>query len=159
MYAGETRVVRGGKKGSARQTYLYVYVDGKLTGKSLVGQHTLKAARDEILAVGTKRITGNGPTAAQAIARVLLAKRGWSDQYGCLVSMWNRESHWNIHATNPSSGAYGIPQALPGAKMSSAGPNWQNSAATQIKWGLDYIAARYHTPCEAWGLWQQQGWY
>ncbi len=158
MLTGETHVVRDGKRGKAQQTYLYVYVDGKLTAKSLVGQKTLQKPTDEVIAVGTKRITGNGPAAAQAIARVLLARRGWSDQYGCLVSMWNRESGWNIHAANPS-GAYGIPQSLPGSKMGSAGPDWQNNATTQIKWGLDYIAARYHTPCDAWGLWQQQGWY
>jgi uncharacterized protein YabE (DUF348 family) len=158
LFTGETKVLHGGRKGSARQTFLLVYVDGKLTAKSLVGEQSLRDARAQVVAVGTKRVVGNGPTAAQALARMLLAKRGWSNQYSCLVAMWNRESHWNIHAANPS-GAYGIPQALPGSKMSSAGPDWQNNAETQIKWGLNYIAARYHTPCEAWGLWQQQGWY
>ena len=72
--------------------------------------------------------------------------------------MWNRESGWRVNAYNPS-GAYGIPQALPGSKMASAGPDWQTDATTQIKWGLGYIKERYHSPCEAWGLWQQQGFY
>jgi len=70
--------------------------------------------------------------------------------------MWNHESSWNVHAENPSSGAYGIPQALPGDKM---GPGWQNSAAVQIRWGLRYIAERYSTPCGAWSFWQQGSWY
>jgi hypothetical protein len=98
--------------------------------------------------------------AAQEIARAMLPDYGWSpsSQFGCLVSLWNRESHWNTHAANPS-GAYGIPQALPGSKMSSAGPDWQNNAHTQIKWGLGYIKGRYGTPCGAWAHSQSTGWY
>lgn len=80
-------------------------------------------------------------------------------EYGCLVAMWTHESGWNLHATNPSSGAYGIPQSLPGSKMASAGPDWHDNATTQIKWGLQYVKERYSTPCGAWGSWQQKGWY
>ena len=72
--------------------------------------------------------------------------------------MWSRESGWRTNAANPS-GAYGIPQALPGSKMSSAGPDWQTNAETQIKWGLGYIAARYDTPCGAWSFWQAHNYY
>jgi hypothetical protein len=75
------------------------------------------------------------------------------------VNLWNHESHWNVHAGNPSSGAYGIPQALPGTKMASAGPNWHDDARTQIKWGLGYIKSRYSTPCGAWGHFQSSNWY
>ncbi|GAB3856358.1 hypothetical protein GCM10028801_13390 [Nocardioides maradonensis] len=93
------------------------------------------------------------------IAKALLAQFGFSSsQYGCLESLWNRESGWNVHAANPS-GAYGIPQSLPGSKMASAGPDWQNDAATQIKWGLGYIQDRYGSPCGAWGHSQATGWY
>lgn len=97
---------------------------------------------------------------AQQIARALLPSYGWSPstQFGCLVNMWNRESGWRVHAANPS-GAYGIPQALPGSKMSSAGPDWQNNATTQIKWGLGYIKDRYNSPCGAWSYWQAHGSY
>ncbi len=97
---------------------------------------------------------------AQKIARAMLPDFGWSpsSQFGCLVNLWNKESHWNTHAANPS-GAYGIPQALPGSKMSSAGPDWQNSARTQIKWGLGYIKSRYSTPCGAWQHSESTGWY
>jgi len=90
----------------------------------------------------------------------MLAQRGWGDdQFGCLVELWNHESGWNVYASNPSSGAYGIPQALPGSKMSTAGADWETSAATQITWGLGYISDRYGTPCGAWDTFNSQGWY
>jgi hypothetical protein len=101
------------------------------------------------------------PTAgsAQAIALAILKAQGMgTDQYNCLVSLWNRESHWRVNAENPD-GAYGIPQALPGSKMAADGPDWQTNAATQIKWGLGYIKARYGTPCGAWAHSQSTGWY
>ncbi|PZF15726.1 lytic transglycosylase domain-containing protein [Curtobacterium sp. MCPF17_011] len=90
------------------------------------------------------------PGSAQAIAADMVAARGWSsDDFGCLVSLWDRESGWRTTAANPN-GAYGIPQAYPGSKMASAGADWQTNPATQITWGLDYIAGRYGTPCGAW---------
>ncbi|MBT0772824.1 hypothetical protein KIH74_28035 [Kineosporia sp. J2-2] len=96
----------------------------------------------------------------QAAAKILLADRGWSSaQYTCLDSLWTRESTWNYQATNPSSGAYGIPQALPGSKMASAGSDWKTNPVTQIRWGLDYIAERYGTPCGAWSHSESVGWY
>ena len=77
----------------------------------------------------------------------MLGSYGWSSsQFSCLVSLWNQESGWNVTASNPSSGAYGIPQALPGSKMASAGADWQTDAATQIRWGLGYIKADYGSP-------------
>lgn len=105
-------------------------------------------------------VSAPDPGSAKAIAFSMLQARGWgSDQYSCLVSLWNRESGWNVHASNRSSGAYGIPQALPGSKMASAGPDWQDNAATQISWGLGYISGRYGTPCGAWGHSQATNWY
>ncbi|MCJ1712671.1 transglycosylase SLT domain-containing protein [Microbacterium sp. M1A1_1b] len=99
------------------------------------------------------------PGSAQAIAQQLVAARGWgSDQYSCLVSLWNKESGWRVNAYNPS-GAYGIPQALPGSKMASAGADWQTNPATQITWGLNYISGVYGTPCGAWGHSQSFNWY
>jgi len=100
------------------------------------------------------------PGTAQAIAKQMLADRGMGDdQFDCLVSLWNRESHWNVYAGNPTTGAYGIPQALPGSKMASAGPDWQDNATTQITWGLGYIIGRYGNPCGAWAHSQSSGWY
>ena len=100
------------------------------------------------------------PASAQGIARTMMAANyGWGDdQFACLVSLWNRESGWRVNAAN-SSGAYGIPQALPGSKMASAGADWQTNPATQIAWGLGYIAGRYSNPCGAWGHSESNGWY
>ncbi|UDY22915.1 lytic transglycosylase domain-containing protein [Nocardioides sp. Kera G14] len=96
----------------------------------------------------------------KAIASALLGDFGWSgDQFGCLDRLWTRESGWRVNADNPSSSAYGIPQALPGSKMASAGPNWQTNPITQIKWGLGYIQGRYGSPCGAWGHSESYGWY
>ena len=80
-------------------------------------------------------------------------------QFRFLNMLWDRESSWNVHAQNPWSGAYGIPQAVPGGKMASAGPNWQNSARTQILWGLRYIKAVYGKPRFAWIHEVNDGWY
>ncbi|MFS0866600.1 hypothetical protein AB3M83_04600 [Microbacterium sp. 179-B 1A2 NHS] len=104
--------------------------------------------------------SGTSASAAQSTARSMLGDYGWGDdQFSCLVSLWNKESGWNYRASNPSSGAYGIPQALPGSKMSSAGSDWQTNPATQIAWGLGYIDGRYSSPCGAWGHSQSNGWY
>ncbi|CAN5282616.1 hypothetical protein BH09ACT5_BH09ACT5_22780 [soil metagenome] len=100
------------------------------------------------------------PGSAQAIAYGMLQSMGLGDaEYNCLVALWNRESHWNVYAYNASSGAYGIPQALPGEKMASAGADWATSASTQVSWGLSYISGRYGTPCGAWAHSEEQGWY
>jgi hypothetical protein len=97
---------------------------------------------------------------AQQIAMGMLGSYGWSSsQFSCLVSLWNQESGWNVYATNPTSGAYGIPQALPGSKMASAGADWQTNAATQIRWGLSYIQSLYGSPCGAWAHEEADGWY
>jgi hypothetical protein len=100
------------------------------------------------------------PGTAESIAYGLLPSFGFNPktQYSCLFAMWMRESGWRVTAAN-ASGAYGIPQALPGSKMATAGPNWQTNATTQIKWGLGYIKGRYGTPCGAWAFWQNNGWY
>ena len=90
----------------------------------------------------------------------MVADRGWSSgQFTCLDSLWTRESNWNPTADNPTSSAYGIPQALPGSKMASAGADWRTNPATQISWGLGYIADRYGDPCGAWNHFQARNWY
>ena len=82
-----------------------------------------------------------------------------ASQFTCLDALWQHESNWNPGARNPSSGAYGIPQALPGSKMASAGADWQTNPATQIKWGLGYIKTIYGDPCKAWAFWQVNHYY
>jgi hypothetical protein len=96
----------------------------------------------------------------KSIARELLGSHGWSSsQFGCLDSLWQRESGWNYRAYNASSGAYGIPQALPGSKMGTVASDWRTNPATQIRWGLNYIADRYGSPCGAWSHSESTGWY
>lgn len=100
------------------------------------------------------------PGTAQAIAYAMVLDRGWStSEYDCLVALWTRESHWNVYAHNTTSGAYGIPQALPGDKMATVADDWATNPKTQIIWGLGYIAARYQTPCGAWAHSERKGWY
>jgi resuscitation-promoting factor RpfB len=99
------------------------------------------------------------PGTAQSIAFGLLSSYGFaSSQWGCLDDLWQRESGWIYNAEN-ASGAYGIPQALPGSKMASAGPDWETDPTTQIKWGLGYIQSVYGTPCGAWAHEEADGWY
>ena len=125
-----------------------------------------RAAQEQTAASRSEeRAAAPAPAPAQggspkAIAQGMLAGYGWGgDQWGCLEALWERESNWNPSAQNPSSGAYGIPQALPGSKMASAGSDWQTNPATQIRWGLNYISGRYGTPCGAWAHSQSVGWY
>ncbi|GAA3590407.1 hypothetical protein GCM10022223_01100 [Kineosporia mesophila] len=100
------------------------------------------------------------PRSAKAVARLMVSQRGWkSGQYTCLVKLWEKESNWRHNAQNRSSGAYGIPQSLPGSKMSSAGRDWRSNPSTQIKWGLRYIQERYGSPCGAWAHSRSVGWY
>lgn len=95
----------------------------------------------------------------QQYAVSLFPQYGWTKgEYGCLNSVWTRESGWRYNAYNPS-GAFGIPQALPGSKMATAGADWATNPETQIKWGLGYIHGRYTTPCGAWRFWERHSWY
>lgn len=110
--------------------------------------------------VAEQRAVTSSSGSPKQVAQAMLGQFGWSDsQYGCLVPLWGKESGWSTSAENPSSGAYGIPQALPGSKMASAGPDWQSNAATQIKWGLQYIQSTYGSPCGAWEHEVSDGWY
>ena len=96
----------------------------------------------------------------QSIAQSMLKSFGWSSsQFSCLKPLWQHESSWSVSASNSSTGAYGIPQAAPGSKMASAGPDWKTNASTQIKWGLGYIKSTYGSPCAAWSHEQADGWY
>ena len=106
------------------------------------------------------RSSQSNQQAPQQIARKMLRSFGWTwRQFRYLNWLWEAESSWNVSAENPSTGAYGIPQAVPGSKMSAAGPDWQTDAATQIRWGLGYISAAYGSPRSAWGHEVTYGWY
>jgi hypothetical protein len=112
---------------------------------------------------GASVLTGPPPSpgTVKAIAYKMMASFGFdaATQFPCVDNIWTRESNWNPLAENATSGAYGIPQALPGSKMASAGADWQTDATTQIKWGLGYIKSVYGTPCNAWAFWQEHDYY
>jgi hypothetical protein len=174
-YVGTNTVVQDGQNGSQKTTYRLVYVDGKLSGKVVLSTARQSNPVNQIIKVGSKALpavtqtpSASTPSAAtavvpagdaQQIAAKMVTARGWgSDQFSCLVSLWSKESGWRTNAANPS-GAYGIPQALPGSKMASAGADWQTNPATQISWGLSYISGVYGTPCAAWSHSQATNWY
>ncbi len=124
-----------------------------------------KAEREKAAARAAAKVKRQGynldTTSPKAIARQIMQSRyGWgSKQFNCYNNIIMRESMWKVSADNPTSSAYGIPQALPGSKMASAGPDWRTNPATQIKWGLGYVKSRYGTPCSAWGFKSSHGWY
>ena len=126
-------------------------------------QQTASSGNSSTSSGGTTTVSAPAPDpgTAQSIAYNMLPSFGFSQssQWGCLQSIWNRESGWNYQAENPYSGAYGIPQALPGSKMATAGADWQTNPATQIKWGLGYIQSIYGTPCGAWNFELANGYY
>ena len=122
---------------------------------------TLKAAElgsgNGVAVARTEDLSKSDP---KALTKVLMPQFGLaSADFDCVDRIWTQESNWNVHADNPSSSAYGIPQALPGSKMSTAGADWRNNPETQIRWGLEYIAKRYGTACSAWSFKQSHGWY
>ncbi len=183
--SGTTRVETEGVEGSRVTTYRTTYADGEVLDRQQLTSVVAAQPVDEVVLVGTGTVSagssgssgssgsgssGSGGSTPQpvtysggnprAIAQEMLAAYGWgSDQWSCLDRLWQRESNWNPYAQNPSSGAYGIPQALPGSKMATAGADWRTNPATQIAWGLSYIKGRYGSPCGAWAHSQSVGWY
>ncbi|MCR2812481.1 phospholipase [Microbacterium sp. zg.Y1090] len=133
---------------------------GEAQQKKAEADAAAAAARAEAEAAAALA-AGNTVEGAKSTAAHLAATQyGWGgDQFQCLDSLWQKESDWNYQAVNPSSGATGIPQSLPGDKMAAAGPDWQTNATTQIRWGLDYISRAYGTPCAAWAHSQATDWY
>jgi hypothetical protein len=140
----------------------------------IVGAPKLASTASAIAATSTPTSGGGGgagggttvnvpppnPGTAQSTAYNMMSSFGFDPktQFGCLDNLWTRESGWRYNAEN-ASGAYGIPQALPGSKMASSGADWQTNPATQINWGLGYIKSTYGTPCNAWAFWQANGYY
>jgi len=161
---GQVTIVTPGVNGVMSQTVVQTMHDGVIVDESILSETVTSDPVTQVTTTGTKPPAAPpagtvAPGSAQAIAYDMVIARGWDDaQFNCLVSLWNRESGWRVNAANPS-GAYGIPQALPGSKMASAGADWQTNPATQITWGLGYITGRYGTPCGAWNSFQSQGWY
>jgi hypothetical protein len=161
---GKTRVVTEGEAGAAIVSYDVTYHNGVEVSRVETITVVIKAPQDEVIAVGSLVVPST--TAAQQGTNRALGKQMADDTYGwtgnewaCLDALWTRESNWRHTAENKSSGAYGIPQALPGDKMKSAGSDWRTNPATQIEWGLGYVKNRYGTPCKAWAHSEEIGWY
>jgi hypothetical protein len=129
--------------------------------KAAAAKAAAEKAAAEKAAAERERAMRDAQRNPKAYAKIIAAEEyGWSaSQFTCLDLLWTRESNWNYRAQNPSSGAYGIPQALPGSKMATVASDWRTNPVTQIKWGLGYIKSRYGTPCGAWQHSQNTGWY
>jgi hypothetical protein len=109
-----------------------------------------------VLAAAPAQAATTSASSAQSIAHQMIPDAA---QFNAFSKIVEHESGWNPSATNASSGAYGLVQALPGSKMSSAGADWKTNPKTQIKWGLDYMNSRYGSPAAAWNFWQANHWY
>jgi hypothetical protein len=124
----------------------------KALNKTSADSRKERASRDE----QRRKLAGT----PKEVALNLLGDHGWkSDQFSCLDKLWTKESQWKVNADNPSSSAYGIPQALPGNRMAAYGSDWRTNPVTQIKWGLDYIESAYGSPCNAWAHSVASNWY
>ncbi|ROP53521.1 transglycosylase-like protein with SLT domain [Streptomyces sp. PanSC9] len=124
--------------------------------KALTAAAVAAATAGMALSAAPAQAAPSSASSAQAIAHKMIPDAA---QFNAFSKIVEHESGWNPSATNSSSGAYGLVQALPGSKMASAGADWKTNPATQIKWGLDYMKSRYGSPAQAWSFWQANGWY
>jgi hypothetical protein len=171
--SGTDIVNQAGEVGSAEVTYAVKLIDGKEVSRSEIGRTVVTEPIAEVLLRGTGDpndiavvlATAEGKTGTKsgnkAYAKLWINQEfGWGEeQYSCLEKLWFRESNWNHTAKNRSSGAYGIPQSLPGSKMAKFGDDWKTNPATQIQWGANYIDKRYGSPCEALAFSYDHNWY
>ena len=171
--AGTDIVKQAGKTGLAEISYQVKLVDGNEVSRTEVARVVTTQPVEQIVIRGTgdptdiavALATAEGKTGTKSgnkeFAKIWINQEfGWGEkQYGCLETLWFRESNWNHKATNPVTGAYGIPQSLPGRKMASIADDWKTNPATQIKWGAEYIEDRYDTPCEALDFFYDRNWY
>lgn len=114
---------------------------------------TAKSAARTTLAASSKTRTASAASAGASGSIPALISQIFGSQATCAANIVKRESDFSVTAYNPS-GAYGLPQALPGSKMASAGPDWRTNPATQLRWMLAYVNSRYGGACHAWSYWQ-----
>ncbi|MEU8567551.1 transglycosylase SLT domain-containing protein [Streptomyces pathocidini] len=144
------------RPGDRRRTFQKAVVAGLAVAVAAPGLFMAFAPSANAATGDTATSSAASAGSPQDIARQMI---GDSGQFQCFSNIVSHESGWNPSATNASSGAYGLVQALPGSKMASAGADWQTNPKTQIKWGLDYMNSRYGSPCAAWSFWQAHNWY
>jgi ribosomal protein S28E/S33 len=169
-----TKILRSkGVAGKVRYTLRVTVLKGRAISRTIVTRSVLGKPKSAVYIVGTgetkvvaasvpnlKGVPGTKAGSMRFAQTYIAAKYHWNtSQFSCLVSLWNRESHWRHTARNRNSGAYGIPQAMPGNKMSKFGADWKTNPNTQIKWGVNYIEKRYNTPCGALSHSNSTGWY
>ena len=165
-------VLQEGEDGIKEYTYKVKYQKDVEVEKTLLSEEIIKEPVEKIVQIKKTKVTSRSievPRAGevggtvgeyQEYAKERCAEYGWSDtDFDCLVALWNKESHWNVTAQNRSSGAYGIPQALPASKMAAYGSDYLENYKTQIDWGLNYIANRYGTPTAAYEHSSNVNWY
>lgn len=170
--ASETKdqVLQEGREGKKEVTYRVKYQNDVEIERTEVSSVVLEEPVNKIVQVRAKQTTSRSSSSRtyisgsvaeyQAYARARCSAYGWSTaDFNCLVALWNKESKWNPNAYNASSGAYGIPQALPASKMATAGTDYRTNYKTQINWGLSYISSRYGSPSAAWSHSKSTGWY
>ncbi|MFM1778526.1 MAG: hypothetical protein RL741_1144 [Actinomycetota bacterium] len=164
---------RKGEVGKVEVAYQVKLVDDKEVTRSEVSRTVITEPVQEQIIRGTgdpksfaiaikvaEQKTGSRSGNKEYAKLWINQENGWGEnQFACLETLWFRESNWNHKATNPTSGAYGIPQSLPGNKMATFGDDWRTNPATQIKWGADYIEERYGTPCQALNFFYNKNWY
>ncbi len=166
----KNQVLQEGKEGKREVTYRIKYQNEVEIERKEISSVIIEEPVNKIIQVKAKTVTTRSNTERtyisgsvaeyQAYARAKCSAYGWSTaDFNCLVSLWNKESGWNPNAYNSRSGAYGIPQALPASKMSTAGTDYRTNYRTQINWGLGYIKSRYGSPSKAWNHSQSKGWY
>jgi hypothetical protein len=171
--SGTEIVKQAGELGLAEVTYRVKLVDGNEVSRTEVERVVTTEPVEAVVIQGTgdpnniavAMATAEGKTGTKSgnkeFAQIYINQEfGWGEkQFACLETLWFRESNWNHKATNPVTGAYGIPQSLPGRKMATFGDDWRTNPVTQMKWGADYIEDRYDTPCEALDFFYDRNWY
>ena len=170
--ASETKdqVLQEGREGKKEVTYRVKYQNDVEIERTEISSVVLEEPVNKIVQVRANQTTSRSSSSRtyisgsvaeyQAYARARCSAYGWSTaDFNCLVALWNKESKWNPNAYNASSGAYGIPQALPASKMATAGTDYRTNYKTQINWGLSYISSRYGSPSAAWSHSKSTGWY
>ncbi len=157
---GYRKIKQSGEKGKRNVTYEIVMRDGVEVSRKEIASVTIKEPKKQVEVIGAKVPAPTNPSENAKLGHQMMLDFGYDEnQWGCLYNLWTRESRWRTTATNPSSGAYGIPQSLPASKMARYGSDYMTNPATQITWGLNYIKGRYKTPCGAWSSFQKKGWY
>jgi uncharacterized protein YabE (DUF348 family) len=165
LVKGNRVVKTKGRAGQRQTTYATSVVGGAVVERTVLASAITVAPVTQVVHVGTAELPDPSsvavePGTAQELGKQMAAARGWGDdQFACLLALWNKESGWRVNAENKSSGAYGIPQSLPGSKMATVADDWRTNPATQITWGLNYIGGRYGDPCGAWAHSKSVGWY